>query len=289
MPSLETWKRKIDTVEDLQLVVKTMKALAAVNIHEYEQAVTSLIDYERTLTMGIQILLKNHPQALQGIKSVVNPRLGVVVFGSDQGMCGQFNEKIAEFTLPILQSAAQPLVLTVGGRISDRLEASGYRSERCLKVPGSIIAITGILREIVLTLEVWRQEQRVNQILVFYNQFSSGVSYHPQQVQIFPLDLAWLRQLKQEKWLSNSLPVITLKSGFLASALFRQYFFVCLYRACAESLASENASRLASMQAAETNIAERLTELHQQFQQQRQTNITEELLDIISGFEALND
>ncbi|MGB5594265.1 MAG: F0F1 ATP synthase subunit gamma, partial [Crocosphaera sp.] len=61
-----------------------------------------------------------------------------------------------------------------------------------------------------------------------------------------------------------------------------------LYRACAGSLASENASRLASMQVAEKNIEERLLALKTEFQHQRQTLITEELLDIVSGFEALN-
>ena len=74
----------------------------------------------------------------------------------------------------------------------------------------------------------------------------------------------------------------------LTSALFRQYFFVILYRACAESLKSESTSRLAAMQMAEKNITERLNELNTQFNQQRQTTITEELLDIVAGFEALN-
>ncbi|TVQ44107.1 MAG: ATPase F1F0 subunit gamma [Gloeocapsa sp. DLM2.Bin57] len=288
MPSLETWKRKIETVEDLQLVVKTMKALAAVNIHQYEKAVNSLIEYERTLTMGIQILLKNHPQALLSMKAIVNQRLAVVVFGSDQGMCGQFNEKITQFTLDNLESVEYPWVLTIGGRISDRLEAKGYQSQLCLRVPSSLTGITTIVQEIVITLEDWLREKQINQIWVFYNQFQSGVVYHPEKVQIFPLNLVWLRELQRQKWVSSTLPMITLPPKFLASALFRQYFFVCLYRACAESLASENASRLASMQAAEKNITERLTELQAQFQHQRQTNITEELLDIIAGFEALS-
>ncbi len=73
----------------------------------------------------------------------------------------------------------------------------------------------------------------------------------------------------------------------LFSALFQQHFFLGLYRACAESLASENASRLASMRIAEKNIEERLFDLKAAFQQQRQDTITEELLDIVSGFEAL--
>ena len=74
----------------------------------------------------------------------------------------------------------------------------------------------------------------------------------------------------------------------LAAALFRQYFFASLYRACTESLKSENTSRLAAMQMAEKNIGDRLSELNTQFNQQRQTTITEELLDIVAGFEALN-
>jgi F-type H+-transporting ATPase subunit gamma len=73
----------------------------------------------------------------------------------------------------------------------------------------------------------------------------------------------------------------------LFSSLIQQYLFVSLYRAFAESLASENAGRLASMQAAERNIEDLLEELNSQFQQQRQSSITEELLDIVAGFEAL--
>jgi F-type H+-transporting ATPase subunit gamma len=67
----------------------------------------------------------------------------------------------------------------------------------------------------------------------------------------------------------------------------RQYLFASLYRAFAESLASENASRLASMKGAERNIEERLSELSSLFRRQRQISITGELLDIVSGFKAL--
>lgn len=73
----------------------------------------------------------------------------------------------------------------------------------------------------------------------------------------------------------------------LFSALIRQYLFVSIYRAFAESLASENASRLAAMQLAEKNINERLEELDTDYHRQRQGSITAELLDIAAGFEAL--
>jgi F-type H+-transporting ATPase subunit gamma len=70
-------------------------------------------------------------------------------------------------------------------------------------------------------------------------------------------------------------------------ALIHEYLFVSLFRACAESLASENASRLTAMQRAEKNIDELLEDLNRHFHQLRQSGIDEELFDVISGFEAL--
>jgi F-type H+-transporting ATPase subunit gamma len=70
-------------------------------------------------------------------------------------------------------------------------------------------------------------------------------------------------------------------------ALIRDYLFVSLFRACAESLASENASRLAAMQCADKNIDELLEDLNGSFHRLRQSGIDEELFEVISGFEAL--
>jgi F-type H+-transporting ATPase subunit gamma len=69
--------------------------------------------------------------------------------------------------------------------------------------------------------------------------------------------------------------------------LIREYLFVSLFRSCAESLASENSSRLGAMQRAEKNINEILDLLRHQFHRLRQSTIDEELFDVISGFEAL--
>ena len=72
-------------------------------------------------------------------------------------------------------------------------------------------------------------------------------------------------------------------------ALVREYLFVSLFRACAESLASENASRLSAMQRAEKNIDDMLEELARRYNNQRQSGIDEELFDVVAGFNAMND
>ena len=104
---------------------------------------------------------------------------------------------------------------------------------------------------------------------------------------LLPVDRKWLKDLEKKKWESQTLPMFTMDWEALFRSLIREYLFVSLYRAFADSLASENASRLAAMQSAEKNIEERLEELFLQFHRQRQMTITEELLDIVAGFEAL--
>ena len=291
MATIEELKHRIATANDLQSVVKTMKALAAVSIRQYEKAVESLTEYDRTLEMGWQILLKHQPEMLLQQASAIDHRVGIVAFGSDWGMCGQFNERIADYTQKYSNSLSIPdhnrLILAIGSRVCDRLEAAGHQCEVCFTLPSSIAGITSTIQEMVLILEKWRQEKQVAHIIVIYNRILNGSTYRPTNLQIFPLNLEWLKKLQQQKWTSHSLPTFTMNQDKLAAALFRQYFFVSLYRACAESLKSENTSRLAAMQMAEKNIAERLSELNMEFNHQRQTIITEELLDIVAGFEAL--
>ena len=104
---------------------------------------------------------------------------------------------------------------------------------------------------------------------------------------LLPVDLERFRTMTERPWPSHVLPTFSMAREKLFSALLRQYFFISIFRACVQSLASEHASRLASMQAAERNIEERLRELDAQFRQRRQDAITAELLDVVAGFEAL--
>jgi F-type H+-transporting ATPase subunit gamma len=106
---------------------------------------------------------------------------------------------------------------------------------------------------------------------------------------LLPLDLDWLRSLEQAPWPSRRLPTMGMEWEAVFASLIREHFFVSLYRAFAQSLASENAARLAAMQTAERNIEEKLEEFNARYQRQRQNTITNELLDIVAGFEALTN
>lgn len=290
MPSIELLKRRIRTAGDLRSLVRTMKALAAVSIRQYEKAVESLAEYNRTVEMGFQILLRERETALLRM-SKTKKCLGAVVFGSDLGMCGQFNEQISAHALESMKAAGcQPsdtACIVVGARVIGYLEDAGQNVDKEIPVPSSITGITLTVQEIVSILWDWWTSRKINELFLYYNNHVSGSQYHPHTVRLLPLDLEWLRHIKERKWPTKVLPTFTIDWNQLFPLIVRQYVFVSLFRAAAESLASENASRLAAMQGAEKNIDDVLAELKLQFHQERQMAITDELLDIVAGFEAL--
>ena len=294
----EALQAKIESVEDLQAIVKTMKALASVSIQQYRKAVESLQDYNRTIEIGLQIVLQQHPvlevSEAGGLpKHSASRHVGAIVWGSDRGLCGQFDERIVAFTLERLKlldiDPVQVRFAAVGSRTVAPLEQRGLAVAELFAVPNSVTEIMPAVQDLLFTIEQWRSQQQIERTLVFYNHPMTGASYQCSSMQLFPIDTNWLQHLQKQERNFETLPMFTMDGSQLFSELIREYFFVSLYRAYAASLASENASRLSAMQSAETNIEERLLDLKATYHRQRQDAITSELLDIVGGFEALSD
>ncbi len=288
--TLESLRRRIDTAEDLYAVVRVMKALAAASVRQYETAVESLAEYNRTIEAGLQIILQNRPEAITA-ESPPSRHWKVIIFGSDQGMCGSFNEQVADFALEQLDNLAATqedrTVLVVGSRAVGRMEDAGCGVGGRFSMPSSISGITSAVNDVLLEVEKLRFRKGIDQFLIVHHRPIAPAGSRPRKLQILPIDRAWLKTLATRSWSSRSLPTFTMDWRRLFSALIRQHLFATLYRAFAESLASENASRLASMHAAEKNIQSHLAQLSLDYHQGRQQSITEELLDIIAGFETL--
>ncbi|QDU38501.1 ATP synthase gamma chain [Maioricimonas rarisocia] len=293
MQTLESLKRRIRTAEDLRSVVRTMKTLAAVSIRQYEAAAASLERYSDTIASGMQMLLWHHPTAAEVTTAGPHARTGLIVFGSDQGMCGQFNEDIATYATGQIDSlndagAAEVIVACAGIRPVGRLLDAGIPIEHVFEVPGSVGGITPAVQEMLVWLDDWRRRHHLRRVILLYQHRQIETTCAPTQVTLLPFDVGHLDSGSLRRWPGTSLPTFTMEPGVLLSALVRQFLFVKLFRAFAESLSSENASRIAAMQAAERSIGEQLGTFRFSYQQQRQTSITEELLDVITGFEALS-
>jgi F-type H+-transporting ATPase subunit gamma len=292
MEAIEGLKRTIHVTRDLQSLVKTMKVLAGLNIRQYERAAHAVGEYNRTVERGLEIAVRNLPEPLFPPAQAPGRKLAAIVFGSDQGMCGQLNDLIVDHSIRALGRLAahrgEQIVLAVGQRPAAQLEDAGRPVEAVVEVPGSTTGITATVHEVLRRIDDWRG-RGIGMVLLFYCRFLSGVSYRPQGTLLLPVDTRWIHSLKAKRWPSRVIPMYTMDTERLFHALIREFLFVSLFRAFADSLASENAARLASMQVAERNIEDRLKALTSQFHQCRQTAITSELLDIISAFEALKE
>ena len=281
-------RRKIASAGDLESVVRTMKAMAASSIGQYEDAVRSLDDYNRTVQLGLAACFRQKlPLADRKAPGRDGAVIGAVVFGSDQGLVGQFNELLVNFVIDALgKLPGKKTVWAVGERIQSRLSDSKLGDVPGFPLPNSISAISGLVGQVLLEMETRRERGEISQVYLFHNRPKSRAIYAPASQRLLPLDLAWQRELAERKWPSNNLPEVMSTGEQTLLALVREYLFVSLFRACAESLASENASRLAAMQRAEKNIGELQETLSRDFHRLRQSAIDAELFDVVSGFEA---
>ena len=285
-------RRKINSAGDLQSVVRTMKALAASNIGQYERAVRALGDYDRSVELGLSICFRRSAPAALMTKAkgrTDEGPVGAVVFGSDQGLVGRFNDVVADYAAKTLATLpGKPLVWAVGERAHACLAEAGLPLTGLFTVPNSVKAITPLVGQILIESETRHSQGEVTELYLFHNRPTCGAVYAPVSQRLLPLDEIWRRKLAELPWPTGSLPELMGGGAVTLRALIREYLFVSLFRACAELLASENASRLAAMQRAEKNIDELLEDLNGAFHRLRQSGIDEELFDVTSGFEALS-
>ncbi len=290
--SLANLRRKISGAGQLRSVVRTMKAVAAANIGQYEKSVHSLVDYNHTVELGLGACFRatNDVPLIKDKKRKMKPGdIGVVVFGSDQGLVGQFNNTVVEFAINKIASlSVKPVVWAVGERVHAHLKDENLPLKSLLPVPTSVNAITFLIGQILAETESPKNHLIVTELHLFYNHPTSGSAFIPITIQLLPLDDFWRKQISKLPWPNNALPQVMDQGTTTLRALVREYLFVSLFRACAESLASENASRLAAMQRADKNIDELLERLSATFHRVRQSGIDEELFDVVSGFEALS-
>ncbi len=294
MDTLQNLRSKTEGAKDLKSVVSAMKAMAASNIVQYETAVTSLDDYYYTIALGLIAYFKAEKiDAISNKKQVKKNKdvtICAIVFGSDQGLVARFNDAIADFVTTSLKGLpGKKEIWCIGERVDLLLSDSGIITEKLYSVPNDVNAITPLITEILERSQEHLDKEDIQEFYIFHNQPNKGAGYTSIMQRFLPLDEKWKESLEEIKWPTKLLPQIAGDAKQTLTALINGYLFTSLFKACIESLASENASRLDAMQRAEKNIGDLLDDLNKKYHRLRQSSIDEELFDVVSGFEALND
>lgn len=291
MDTLETLKRRMEIAGSLRDLVRTMKTLAAVSVRRYERAVVALNDYERTVELGLRAVLRDAVPAPAPSRRDRRGRHGVLVFGSDQGLCGTFNEQVVTRLRADLDVGRpdpdRVRLYAVGARVAGRLVEAGLAPEDEATLPLSTSLLPALVQDLIVLIDGWGSDGDLDGVSLYYNRPVGNSATQPHRTVLLPITPERLQAWRAEPWPTRALPMLAMDRAALLGALTRQYLFVTLHRALAFSLMAEHTSRLLAMQAAERNIDERLDELTSRYHTERQTAITAELLDIVSGAEAL--
>ncbi len=295
METLESISASLKTTEGIRSIVRTMKSLSAASIHQYESAADAIAEYSDTVDQGLQVVLRTgEAQRPDGRiwqrDTVEGGRNAVIVIGSDRGLCGRFNDKIAAFASKnFLQTRdgtqEKPILCVMGLRAAARLSTEGHDANEIIGLPGSAGGLSKAAQQVITYIERLNRTESVTRVHLAHNSRTAGSGSTPVAHPILPVPPDYLEALTRKPWPSRSLPMFRMEGKALLEWLLRETIYVAVYRALAESLASEHASRLASMQNAEHNITERKEELLASFRRKRQESITGELLDLIVGYE----
>lgn len=144
--------------------------------------------------------------------------------------------------------------------------------------------VSRLVSELAATLYSHIVRGEFSCVEVMFTRYTRAAGPNIQRVQVLPLDIASLAAKEPRQ-----APLHNLDAGRLFEKLTAEYVFATLTEAAVKSIASENAARFAAMDSAHRNVSRKLDELHEQARQARQTEITTELLDLITGAEAQED
>ncbi len=287
--TLETLGRRTTSMRGIRSVVHTMKTLSVINSAPYEQAAKAIETYRETVLDGLHAFLTAFGPL--ETNSTVHGAQVLIVFGSDHGLCGNYNESLADHVAGLQTESADglPTVLCVGAQMADALADQHITVDETFFPAASVDGIGRLANLLTQRLEAIRKTVHPHDLVVSlaYVTQDGMTGQGPVVAALLPLDKGLLAALSAKPWVSRSRPFFSMPANDLFTALVRSYLFATLFGAIAEALMTENSARLALMQQAERSVDERLDDLGAETRAVRQDEITTELLDVIIGFEAL--
>ena len=292
MDTLDSLKKELESTKNLQGIVSTMKSIAAVNIKKFEKTAINIVKYQSNIDLGIQAIVSQQPNIIKLINYLeqkteknTKKRDVVIVVGSNQGLCGRFNDRVVEYYLNNNKTDVNSYVISVGDRITSLLKAKKVKIEKNFSIPNSDDLINDLVYDLFGIIE--QNLNNLRKVLIYFTAHTSDGIGNLTKKRVIPLEKKYFEKLKNKKWPTNNIPYWRVQSKQLVSDLIDQLIFSNIYLTISSSMASEQRNRLITLQGAEQNIKDHITELTLRYNQKRQNVITSELIDVVSGAKAL--
>lgn len=290
MPSLKSIRKRITTVRNTQKITRAMKLVAAAKLRRAQDAITAARPYARSLDRMVAELARSDSEGHALFSDRGSEKASIVMLTSDRGLAGAFNSsiirKVESFVDEELAEYKDVSLRIVGRKGNDYFKRRNANINSLDPAPTSATALDLSHSMSNLVIDDFLQE-RVERVFLVYNEFKSAISQGVVIKQILPIEPVDLSDTSADD--SDDGADILYEPGKeeLLNHLAPLYVQIGLYTAALESIASEFGARMTAMDNATRNAGDMISSLTLQYNRARQAAITKELLEIISGAEAL--
>ena len=289
MATLREIRQRITGVKNTQKITKAMKMVAAARLRRAQEAIISTRPYARKLGELLRHLVTKVDVNLNPL--LVNretKNVLLVVVTADRGLCGSFNSNIIKAAVNHLKtySGFNVKMLTVGRKGTDFF---GKRNFNVIsKHPGIFTDLDFTdAREIVQEVTEGFLKGEYDRVDVIYNEFKSVIQQRVVIEQLLPIPPEEITGKRDLHSLAQVDYIYEPSSSEIVNALLPRHLNFQMWRVLLESNAAEQGARMSAMDNATENAKELIHDLTLKFNNARQASITKELLEIVSGAEAL--
>jgi F-type H+-transporting ATPase subunit gamma len=283
--NLRDIRRRISSVRKTQQITRAMRMVAAAKLRRAQDAILSSRPYAERMQATLE-------EVLRGPRDVEHPllapreeikRLEFLVVTSDRGLCGAFNTNVMKH-VEALAAQRAPHVASIAYSVAGRKAAEHLRRRR-RELRDVWAGLGGIVyahaAEIAAPLAQRYAAGEVDEVVLVYSEFVSALTQRPRHVRLLPMG--------GEAAPGDAPPPFTIEPSpeKLLGVLAPRALEVAIFRARLENQAGEHAARMTAMESATRNTEEMIGSLTLQYNRARQAAITKELVEIVTGAQAL--
>ena len=293
MPNLKELKNRISSVKSTRKITSAMKMVAASKLRRAQELAESSRVYADSLSFILSSLAgntKNSPDLPEILTGRENSKISLLIINSsDRGLCGGFNSNLfrnAKKWISDQQGQGKSIkIMTVGKK------ASSFYKKTDLDIVASFEDLNSNDRQLQVSEEIKNKimelfdNNEIDEVSILFNKFVSAISQEPTYQSLIPLS----NEETSEDESEANIAVFEFEpdKNELLEYLVPRNFLTQIYRSVLESSASEHAARMTSMDNATRNAGDMIDRLTLTYNRTRQAFITKELIEIISGAEAV--
>jgi F-type H+-transporting ATPase subunit gamma len=291
MPSLKEVRIRIASVKSTQQITSAMKMVAASKLRKAQNAILKMRPYAAKLREILQNLSASVDSAEGSIYSRRKPagKVLLVVLTSNRGLCGGFNSNIIKGTLQHIRENYPSLdhdsvhLMTIGRKGSEFFTRRGFR---VISTQDEIFEKLNWENAVVLAEEIMKlfADGTYDRVTFIYNQFKNAAMQRVTEEQFLPVEPPKLAETVQKVQMDY---IFEPSKEEIINELIPKSLKIQFYKALLDSNASEHGARMTAMHQATDNAGQLLKELSLAYNKARQAAITKEILEIVSGAEAL--